>query len=46
MESDEEYYTRRIVQEYKLAAVADSPSVKNLHLEMAAKYSKLQRDYN
>lgn len=41
-ESDERYYARRVLQELDLAAASDDPTVKAIHLNMAARYATLR----
>lgn len=42
LENDEQHYAIRAQQELDMAAVADDPVVKALHLNMAAEYATLR----
>ncbi len=41
MQSDEQYYARRVQQELDLAAATADKSVKAIHLNMAARYATM-----
>lgn len=41
MESDEQYFARRVQQELDLAAATADQSVKAIHLNMAARYATM-----
>lgn len=42
LENDEQHYAMRAQQELDMAALADDPVVKALHLNMAAEYATLR----